>query len=275
MTFNETSDPRDTSLFNCTISGAPLASYLQPWSILAGVVIAGSCLLGVPANFTIIAQLGRHLRGSSMTQRLFFNLALSDLLCLLCLPIGMYVFYSGTCLMDGLNRCLFYCFIFCVTTDLNILVLISIQRYYQVLHPEKWVKVDRMWQRILLFSVWMLGAFVALPAVFMTRNEARTEKTGGPICNNLGIKPELEAAYISFVVFSYLVLFSFYLLLVKGVKRTQMPNKKQPRATKIFIRIIAVYLVTGFFPVFLRTFYVVALFTGRDSSRRTLLLNDA
>ncbi|XP_055367505.1 C5a anaphylatoxin chemotactic receptor 1-like isoform X3 [Betta splendens] len=273
MTFNETSDPRDTSLFNCTISGAPLASYLQPWSILAGVVIAGSCLLGVPANFTIIAQLGRHLRGSSMTQRLFFNLALSDLLCLLCLPIGMYVFYSGTCLMDGLNRCLFYCFIFCVTTDLNILVLISIQRYYQVLHPEKWVKVDRMWQRILLFSVWMLGAFVALPAVFMTRNEARTEKT--------------------------------------GVKRTQMPNKKQPRATKIFIRIIAVYLVTGFFPVFLRTFYVVALFTGsvnllcvsrmltfvecfyffnhclnpflyfyasrhsRDSSRRTLLLNDA
>ncbi|XP_055367507.1 prokineticin receptor 2-like isoform X5 [Betta splendens] len=182
MTFNETSDPRDTSLFNCTISGAPLASYLQPWSILAGVVIAGSCLLGVPANFTIIAQLGRHLRGSSMTQRLFFNLALSDLLCLLCLPIGMYVFYSGTCLMDGLNRCLFYCFIFCVTTDLNILVLISIQRYYQVLHPEKWVKVDRMWQRILLFSVWMLGAFVALPAVFMTRNEARTEKTATLSC---------------------------------------------------------------------------------------------
>lgn len=127
MTFNATWPPWEASLFNCTVSGTPLTSY-----VLAGVVAAASCLLGVPANVAIIAQLGRRVRGSSVTQRLFFSLALSDLLCLLCLPLGMYVFYSGTCLTDGLGECLLYYFVFCTTTDLNILVLISIQRYYQV-----------------------------------------------------------------------------------------------------------------------------------------------
>lgn len=101
---------------------------------------------------------------------------------------------------------------------------------------------------------------MALPAVFLT-NKIQKEQTDSHSCSYQGIKPQLEAFYIFFVVLSYLILFSFYLLLVKGVKQTQMPDKKQPRATKIFIRIIAVYLVVGFFPLILRMFYVVAHFT--------------
>lgn len=117
---------------NCSVLGSPLTSNLQPWYIAAGVVTGLSCLLGIPANFTIIVQLSRHLRGSSMTQRLFFNLAVSDLLCLIYLPFGVFIFYNEICLANGLYQFLFYFFIFCTTTGLNILVLISIQRYYQV-----------------------------------------------------------------------------------------------------------------------------------------------
>lgn len=130
MTLNEISN--SSTSFNCTFSGKPLTS----WYIVAGVVTTVSCLLGIPANITIIVQLSRHLRGSSMTQRLFFYLAMSDLLCLICLPFGMYIFFNGTCLADGMNQFLLYYFIFCITTDLNILVLISIQRYYQVCNDQ-------------------------------------------------------------------------------------------------------------------------------------------
>lgn len=118
--------------FNCSLSEPALTSNLQPWRIVAGAVTAVSCLLGIPANITIIVQLSRHLRGSSMTQRLFFHLAVSDLLCLICLPFGGLIFFSGISQNKGVYKFLLYFFIFCVTTDLNILVLISIQRYYQV-----------------------------------------------------------------------------------------------------------------------------------------------
>lgn len=106
---------------------------------------------------------------------------------------------------------------------------------------------------------------MALPSVFMTpaetRNEQRDDKDKDHSCINQGIKPELEVVYISFLIFSYIVLFSLYLLLVKGVKQRQMHDSNQPRATKIFIRIIAVYLVVGFFPLLLRIYYVAALFS--------------
>lgn len=113
---------------------------------------------------------------------------------------------------------------------------------------------------MLLLLVWVMGALVALPAVFMTLEETGNEQTACDPGRNQGIKPELEVVYISLIILGYTVLFSLYLLLVKGVKQRQMSDKKQPRATKIFIRIIAVYLVVGFFPLLLRIYYVAALF---------------
>ncbi len=132
MTVNGSSDFFNSSISNCSFSGTPLTSCLRPWYIAAGVVLAVSCLLGIPANITVIVKLSRHLRGSSISQRLFFNLAVSDLFCLLCSPVGMVVFFIAPHLTHGMCQLLFYFFIFCITSDLNILVLISIQRYYQV-----------------------------------------------------------------------------------------------------------------------------------------------
>ena len=103
---------------------------------------------------------------------------------------------------------------------------------------------------------------MALPVVFLlTEVKNKAVLTDGRSCRNQRITPVLEAVYISFIVFCHIVLFCFYLLLVKGVHRTQMTDKKKPRVTKLFIRIIAASLVVGFFPLVLRVVYVTALFT--------------
>lgn len=122
----------NSSINDYSSSGTPPTSCLRPSYIAACVIIGVSCLLGVPANIAVIVKLGRHLRGSSISQRLFFNLAVSDLLCLLCLPVGVEIFCNGPRLSHEACQLLFYSFFFCNTSGLNILVLISIQRYYQV-----------------------------------------------------------------------------------------------------------------------------------------------
>ncbi|KAM9334581.1 urotensin-2 receptor-like [Symphorus nematophorus] len=267
MTVDSSSNTSSTdfSITNCSSSGTPLFSCLSPCYIVAGVIVAVTCLLGIPANISVIVKLSRHLRGSSISQHLFFNLAVSDLLCLLCLPVGVMIFINGPRFSHGVCQLFFYFFFFCITSNLNIMVLISIQRYYQVLHPKKWAKLRRNWQRVPLFTVWMLGALVALPVVFSLREVKNDDHwSDGRSCKNPRIAPVLEVVYILFAVFSHLVLLSFYLLLVRGVKRTQMPDKKQPRVTQLFIRIIAVSLVVAFFPLILRVLYAAAHFTESD-----------
>ncbi|KAM8740193.1 urotensin-2 receptor-like [Acanthopagrus schlegelii] len=274
MTVDGSSNTSSSIFNNCSYSGPPLTSCLWPWYVVAGVIVAVSFLLGIPANIAVIVKLSRHLHGSSISQRLFFSLAVSDVLCLLCLPVGVVVFINGLSLSHAVCQLLFYFFFFCITSDVNILVLISIQRYYQikiksflflicqVLHPKKWEKLGRIWQRLLLFTVWMLAALVALPVVFfLTEVKNEDDLTDSRSCKNQRITPVLEAVYISFIVFCHLLLFCFYLLLVRGVHRTQMAKKKKPRVTKLFIRIIAASLVVGFFPLVLRVVYVTALFT--------------
>ncbi|XP_018540701.1 urotensin-2 receptor [Lates calcarifer] len=255
------------NITSCSSSGSPLTSCLHLWYICAGVIIAVICLLGIPANIAVIITLSQHLHGSTMSQRLFFNLAVSDLLCLLCLPFGVVIFFSGSHLTHSVCQFLFFFFFFCISSDLNILVLISIQRYYQILHNAKWEKLGRNWQRLLLMSVWMLATLEALPVVFsLTDVKTKSEQTDFRSCSNQRIAPMLEQVYIIYIVFSQIVLLSFYVLLVRGVKRIQRPNKKQcyERVTKLFIRIIAVYLVVGFFPLILRTLYVCARLMGSE-----------
>lgn len=106
---------------------------------------------------------------------------------------------------------------------------------------------------------------MALPVVFFLKEvKSKDRQTESRSCRNQRVTPQLEAVYISFIACSHLILWSFYLLLVRGVKRTQMPNKKKPRVTQLFIRIIAVFLAVGFFPLVLRMLYVAASLIGSD-----------
>lgn len=115
----------------------------------------------------------------------------------------------------------------------------------------------------------MLAALMALPVVFSLRDvKTKDEWNDVRTCRNQRITPVLQAVYILIIFFSHVVLWTFYLLLVRGVNRTQMSGKKKPRVLKLFIRIIAVFLVVGFFPLILRVVYVAALFTASEELLR-------
>uniref|UniRef100_A0A096MAA6 G-protein coupled receptors family 1 profile domain-containing protein n=1 Tax=Poecilia formosa TaxID=48698 RepID=A0A096MAA6_POEFO len=216
-----------------------------------------SCLLGIPTNILVIVKLSSHLRGSSMTKRLIFNLALSDLLSLFCLVIAGAIFATGPHLAHGLCQLFFFIILFCITSNSNILLLISIQRYYQILHHAKWKKVTRAWQRVLLCGVWILGALLPLPLVLSLMDKNKdADKTS---CRNKMITPQAEVVHVAVAISAQLVVLVFYVKLVRGVRKVQMSDRKKQKINRLFTRILAVSLI-DFLPLFARLVAVAAHF---------------
>lgn len=132
VTINPSSSPMTYSIkTNFTCSGTSLSS-IHPSYVIACVIAVVSCILGIPTNILVIVKLSSHLRGSSMTKRLIFNLAFSDLLSLFCLVIAGAILATGPLLTHELCQFFFYILLFSITSSSNILVLISVQRFYQV-----------------------------------------------------------------------------------------------------------------------------------------------
>ncbi|XP_016519987.1 C-X-C chemokine receptor type 5-like [Poecilia formosa] len=229
----------------------------NPSYVAAAVIAVLSCLLGIPTNILVIVKLSSHLRGSSMTKRLIFNLALSDLLSLFCLVIAGAIFATGPHLAHGLCQLFFFIILFCITSSSNILLLISIQRYYQILHHAKWKKVTRAWQRVLLCGVWILGALLPLPLVLSLMDKNKdADKTS---CRNKMITPQAEVVHVAVAISAQLVVLVFYVKLVRGVRKVQMSDRKKQKINRLFTRILAVSLI-DFLPLFARLVAVAAHF---------------
>ncbi|XP_008399193.1 C-X-C chemokine receptor type 5-like [Poecilia reticulata] len=242
---------------NHSTSGTSLF-FSHPSYVAAAVIAVLSCLLGIPTNVLVIVKLSSHLRGSSMTKRLIFNLALSDLLSLFCLVIAGAVFATGPHLAHGLCQLFFFIFLFCITSSSNILMLISVQRYYQILHHAKWQKVARAWQRVLLCGVWILGALLPLPPV-LSLTDKNSEDADKTSCRNKMITPQAEVVYVAVAISAQLVVLVFYLKLVRGVRKVQMSDRKKQKINRLFTRILAVSLI-DFLPLFARLVAVAAHF---------------
>ncbi|XP_076010352.1 urotensin-2 receptor-like [Genypterus blacodes] len=240
-------------------SSSSSPSCVQTEHIIAGLILSGCCLVGVPTNIFVIASLGRRLRRTSITIHLLFSLAVSDILTLLCLPVGMVMFYNGFPLTDALCYLYFFFFFFCLSSGFITLVLMSIQRYFQVLHPKKWAWLSKRDQKVLVLGAWVLGALLSLPVLFCLRDDgAGDEGDARHSCTNLRIMPILEVVYSGLTVASYLILLYFYLRLVRGVNRVKLSNKYQSRMAKIILRILAASLAFSIPPLVLRVLHAVA-----------------
>ncbi|XP_054910796.1 C-X-C chemokine receptor type 5-like [Poeciliopsis prolifica] len=262
-----TETPFSFSNANGSTSVASLLTDSDPSYVVAGVIAVLSCLVGIPTNILMIVKLSRHLRGSSMTKRLIFNLALSDLLSLFCLVIAGAIFATGPHLAHGLCQLFFFVILFCITSSSNILLLISVQRYYQILHHAKWKKVTRAWQRVLLSSVWVLGALLPLPLVLSLTDKTSRDAAPGKTktsCREKMIEPHAEVVHVAIVTSAQLVVLVFYVKLVRGVRKVQMSDKKKQKINRLFTRILAVSLI-DFLPLFARLVAIASHFTPSET----------
>lgn len=122
--------------------------------------------------------------------------------------------------------------------------------------------MTRKWQRVLLFTVWTLGALLSLPLVLsLTERVVEEKECKRRSCRNKQIPPVAELIYIVTSISSQLVVLVFYIKLVKGVKNVQMSDKKKQKINRLFSRILAVSLIY-FLPLFARLVAVAAHFTG-------------
>ncbi|XP_033998999.1 C-C chemokine receptor type 8-like [Trematomus bernacchii] len=156
----------NSSLVTFNISSTPDHPSTASWvsvKLVPAVVLSICFLLGVPGNIAVIILKPNWQHLSSLSQSLMLNLAISDLICLLPLPLWIYtLLYSWTL---GLVACrlltyLMYCSLY--SSRLSV-TLLSVQRYLQVVNLQN--IFDRVGKRRLLVLLWLVTVILSIPAL--------------------------------------------------------------------------------------------------------------
>ncbi|XP_071764553.1 leukotriene B4 receptor 1-like [Centroberyx gerrardi] len=221
--------------------GHPLSASWHSRGPVPGVVLSLCFLLGVPGNIAVIVFLGRNRQQlSSLSCSLMLNLAVSDLLCLITLPLWIYaLLYKWTL---GLVACkvltyLLYC---SVCSSFLTVTALSIQRYLQVVYMQ--MQLDLAGQRGILVLLWMVGMILSMPELVVRQlvhdeNWISCQAQYSSRAQHVAFL--LTETLLGFVLFS-IVVFA-YIRLHKRVNGTAFFNN--PRMTRLVTGIIVTFFL--------------------------------
>ncbi|KAK2845471.1 hypothetical protein Q7C36_010325 [Tachysurus vachellii] len=242
-------------------SNSSLIAPVATENLIATIVVAVCFILGVPGNIAVMVRLSGWLKRGSFTPRLMLSLAISDLLTLISLPIWIWALLHewvfGLVLCKRLSYLVFlsfYCSILCV-------ILMSMQRYIQVLHPEKWKKLGRKGKKILLiFSCYALilsnissDTGERRQCTLRYRNKAESVAT---------LIWEIIIFVASFTIVSY-----FYFQLHRGVNNSAFFSSNL--LTKLVTRIVVCFFILWIPNQISDIVIIFAVLTGNDSLLRS------
>ncbi|XP_074472564.1 leukotriene B4 receptor 1-like [Sebastes fasciatus] len=148
---------------NISSPGHPSPAYWDSSRLIPAIVLSFCFLLGVPGNIAVIIIRPNWQHLSTLSQSLMLNLAISDLLCLLTLPLLIYIVLHSwtiglvTCkLMKYLTYCSIYSSLLTVTA-------LSVQRYLQVVYPQR--GYSQVGKRRLLVLLWLVAMILSIPTL--------------------------------------------------------------------------------------------------------------
>ncbi|XP_053337314.1 leukotriene B4 receptor 1-like [Clarias gariepinus] len=224
-------------------SNSSLTAFVSTEILLGSTALSVCFILGVPANIAVIMRLTGWIKESSFTPRLMLNLAISDLLTLLSLPVWIWALLHGW--VFGLVLCkllsyLVYLSLYCSTLCV---ILMSVQRYLQVLHPDKWNKLGRKGKKILLSGMWMLSGVLSCYApILRTVNQGREEYLQCSLCySNDAERVATSIWEIILFVLLFPTLTYFYFHLYQGVNTSAFFSSRS--LTKLVTRIVACFFI--------------------------------
>uniref|UniRef100_A0A3P9IKF4 G-protein coupled receptors family 1 profile domain-containing protein n=1 Tax=Oryzias latipes TaxID=8090 RepID=A0A3P9IKF4_ORYLA len=205
----------------------------------AAVILSLCFLLGVPGNIAVIILKPNFQQLSSMTQSLMLNLAVSDLLCLLTLPLWIYSLLYGW--IFGLLSCkvlayLIYCSVY---GSMLTIALLSFQRYMLVVHQQFY---NQKKIRLLLFLLWPVVMIVSIPALvvrqlILDQHSVRCRYQYSSQPQKIAV--QLTETLVGFAS-CFIVAFS-YIQLYRKVNRAAFFNN--PQTSRLVTSIVMVFFV--------------------------------
>ncbi|XP_073808315.1 leukotriene B4 receptor 1-like [Danio rerio] len=214
--------------------------------LVSSTVLGLCCVLGVPGNLAVLVLLARHIKEGSFTPKLMLSLAVSDLLSLIFLPVWIYALLNGWVFGQALCKLFSYVVYWSLYSSVLSVTLLSVQRYLQVLYPQRWAKLGQKGQKGLIFGIWTLGGTLASYALYF-RN-VKLKKDGLLHCYQ---DYTTHHEKVIFLLFENLVMFvlplcsllSFYFQLHRRIN--QSASFRRHRLTKLAIRIVVTFFIFG------------------------------
>uniref|UniRef100_A0A3B3BF05 G-protein coupled receptors family 1 profile domain-containing protein n=1 Tax=Oryzias melastigma TaxID=30732 RepID=A0A3B3BF05_ORYME len=152
---------------NTSSSGhLPAPPSMNPRDLTCAVILSLGFLLGFFGNIAVIIFRPKIQRLSPVTQSLMLNMAVSDLLCVLTVPFGIYdVLFNWTI---GLLACKLLTFVLflCLYGSLMSVTLLSVQRYLVVVKQRN--TLNHFGTKRLLVLLWITSFMASIPVCLKT-----------------------------------------------------------------------------------------------------------
>ncbi|XP_049446924.1 leukotriene B4 receptor 1-like [Epinephelus fuscoguttatus] len=233
----------NSSVVTSNISSSPGHPPPASWDssgLVPAVVLSVCFLLGVPGNIAVIILRPNWENMSSLSQILMLNLAISDLLCLITLPLWIYTLLYGWNL--GLVACklLAYVVLCSIYCSMQTVTVLSIQRYLQVVRLQKFL--DQRGRRRLVVLLWLVAMSLSISRLVvrqLTTDQHWTHCESSFSSEAQQVAVQLTETLIGFISIS-VVAFS-YIGLYRKVDQAAFFNN--PQTTRLVTSIIVTFFV--------------------------------
>ncbi|KTF94585.1 hypothetical protein cypCar_00038594 [Cyprinus carpio] len=248
------------------ISNSSLFARTSVEELVSSPVLGLCCALGVPGNIAVLVMLTHHLKEGSFTPKLMLSLAVSDLLSLISLPVWIYALLRGWVFGQGLCKLFSYVVYWSLYSSVLSVTLLSVQRYLQVLYPQRWAKLGQKGQKGLIFGIWTSSGALGSYALYFRNVKLKKDRLLECHQDYRNNQEKLAVLLVETLVLFVVPLFSllfFYLRLHQRISQSASFNSH--RLTKLAVRIIVAFVVFST-PCMINNFVLMAFSWESDVS---------